>query len=262
MKKIIISSLLTVILILSLFSVANADRPSRFKDNAALLDDYTQSALESSLDALSEKYKTDVVIVTTYSVGDKSSMEYADDYYDNNGYGFGVGADGMLLLVNMQDRELWISTCGKAISAFTDAGIDYILDEIYIEMGDGLYAEAFEEFITLCDTFLQSAENGTPIDYGNLPKQPFSVLPSVVISLVIGFIAAFIVTGVMKGKLKTVRFNDTAAEYERSGSLKISKSNEYLLYTHIDRVPIPKSSSGSSTHSSSSGRVHGGGRSF
>ena len=51
----------------------------------------------------------DLVVVTANTLGGKSPMEYADDYYDYNGY----TDDGALLLVSMEDRDWWISTKGS-----------------------------------------------------------------------------------------------------------------------------------------------------
>ena len=69
------------------------------------------------------QYDMDIVIVITDDVKGKSSMDFADDFYDDNGYGIGFDSSGLLFLVNMEDREVWISTAGTAIKVFTDARI-------------------------------------------------------------------------------------------------------------------------------------------
>ena len=65
----------------------------------------------------------------------------------------------------------------------------------------------------------------------------------------------------LKGKLKTVRRQAEAAEYVKTGSMKVTQSRDLFLYKHIDRHAKPKESTsgGSRTHTSSSGRTHGGG---
>jgi len=81
----------------------------------------------------------------------------------------------------------------------------------------------------------------------------------VLISLVIGLAAAFFATGSMKNKLKTVVQKAQANDYVTPGSLQITQSRDFHLYTHLDRVEKAQSSGGSSTHTSSSGTTHGGG---
>ena len=62
---------------------------------------------------------------------------YADDLYDYCQYGYGPDMDGVLLLVSVGDRKWHISTCGYGITAFTDAGIQYLGEQMTPFMADG-----------------------------------------------------------------------------------------------------------------------------
>lgn len=227
-------------------------------DEAGLITDAV--AVTDALQTVSDKHSMDVVVVTVNSTGELSEMEYADDYFDYNGYGRGDSRDGVLLLINMETSQAWISTSGYGITAFTDAGINYIGAQVseYLSVGD--YDNAFTKFAELADDFITQAKNGTPYDSGNLPKSPFDAAKAVLIALGVGLVGALIATGSMKGQLKSVRKQSAAANYERQGSLQLVNSNEYFLFSHIDSVKKEeKSSGGSSTHTSSSGNTHGGG---
>jgi len=182
-------------------------------------------------------------------------MEYADDYYDYHDY----AADGVLLLVSMEESDWWISTTGYGIQVFTDAGIEYMGNKIVPFLSEGDYAGAFETFAELCDEFITRAKSGDPYDTHNLPKEPYRLVRNLVIALVVGLVAAFIATGSMKSKLKSVSQKAQADDYVAPGSLQLTRSRDFHLYTHLDRREKPKSSSGSSTHTSSSGTTHGGG---
>ena len=57
----------------------------------------------------------DVVIVTTYNTRSKSSQVYADDFYEENNIGRNNSGDGILLLIDLDNREVYISTSGAAI---------------------------------------------------------------------------------------------------------------------------------------------------
>ena len=79
-----------VILAVSVLSLcAYAERGPRLVDDAGLLDYDEFNDLTSRLDRISENQQIDVVIVTVDSTGNRSLEEYADDYFDYNGYGYG-----------------------------------------------------------------------------------------------------------------------------------------------------------------------------
>ena len=248
-------SLLAVLLVLTIFVLPVSAASPRLADEAGLLSGTECTAIEKQLDELSAQYGLDVVIVTTDTTGSRSPMEYADDYFDYNDY----ASDGVLLLVSIEEGDWWISTTGYGITAFTDAGIAYIGENIVPYLSDGEYAKAFTAFTDLCDQFLSQATTGDPFNTHNLPKEPFKLVRNVIVALVIGLAAAFFATGSMKKKLKSVEQKAQADDYVTPGSLQITKSRDFHLYTHIDRREKPKSSSGSSTHTSSSGTTHGGG---
>ncbi len=260
MKKKILALLFAVVLCFATSTSAfAAESMPRVVDGADILTDAEEADLVATLDEISERQKNDVVVVTTYSLDGKSAMAYADDFYDYNGYGFGENYDGVLLLISMENRDFWISTCGFGITAFTDAGIEYISEELVYYLSDDEFASAFNKFATLSDDFLTKAKTGEPYDSGNLPKEPFRLFFSLIISLAIGFVVALIVTGVMKGQLRSVRNQAAANSYVKKDSLQVTNSRDLFLYRHVDRREKPKESSGSSTHTSSSGRSHGGG---
>ena len=252
-----------MVFVFCLFSVnVLAAHPARLVDDAKLLSASEKSELTALLDEISERHKVDVVVVTVDSLGGKSPRAFADDYYDNNGYGFGANADGVLLLVAMDSRDYYITTTGFGITAFTDAGIDYIEDAFLTDLSEGDYASAFETYAELCDEFITEARNGKPYDEGNMPKSPFPWGQNLLISLAVGFLIAFIATAVMRSKLKSVRSKAGATDYVREGSFRVTRSFDFFLYRTVSRRAKPKdtgSGGGSSTHSSSSGRSHGGG---
>ena len=235
---------------------------TRVVDMADLLDNSEEADLLSMLDEISNRQELDVVVVTVNTLDGKTPMDYADDFYDYNGYGFGENRDGVLLLVSMEDRDWWISTTGYGITVFTDAGIEYISEKFLPDLSDGNYADAFTTYAELCDEFITQARTGEPYDTNNLPKEPFNVFTSLLISLAVGILVSLIVTGKMKGKLKTVRMQPAAEEYVRNGSMLVTESSDLFLYSHVDRRAKSKdndSGGGSSTHTSSSGSSHGGG---
>ena len=260
--------MLAVILTVPAFAVEGgfADLYYRMNDSADVLTAEEDSELEDALEELSLRQSFDVTIATVESlesVGYDSMEAYADDLYDYCQFGYGPDMDGVLLLVSVGDRKWHISTCGYGITAFTDAGIQYLGEQMTPDMADGDYAAAFRTFIQWTDAYVTAAREGQPYDVDNMPKEPFSIV-YLGVALVIGLITALIVTGVMKSRLKSVAPQRDATSYVRQGSMKLTNQRDLFLYRDVHRTERPKESSssdsgGSSTHTSSSGTTHGGG---
>lgn len=239
------------------------DRP-RLVDDAGLLSDSEAARVLARLDEISERQQVDVVAVTEKSLNGKTPMEYADDFYDQNGYGFGDGKDGILFLISMEERDWYITTTGFGITAVTDAGREYMSDQFLDGLSGGEYAAALLTFAELCDDFITQARTGDPFDVGHFPKEPFAAIRNLAIALAIGFMIALAITGMMRGSLKTVYSQPKADSYVRQGSMELAKRNDLFLYSHVERREKPKDAKtghpgGSQTHTSSSGKTHGGG---
>ncbi len=241
-----------------------AGNQARIVDRADLLSDSEEADLSDKLDEISERQQVDVVVVTVPSLEGATAEEYADDFYDNNGYGFGAEKDGVLFLISMEERDWHISTSGFGITAFTDAGMEYLSEKFLPDLSNGAYAAAFEIFAVRCDDYITQAKLGTPYDVDNVPVEPFSPFGALVIAVVIGFVTALIVTGIMRLGLHSVYSQLKADSYMKRDTLRLTKEYELFLYKKVSRTEKPKESSqpkspgGSTTHVSSSGKTHGG----
>ena len=243
-----------------------ADLYYRMSDSAGVLTEDEDNELEDALEELSLRQSFDVTIATIESLEsvDYDSMEaYADDLYDFCQFGYGSDMNGVLLLVSVGDRKWHISTCGYGITAFTDAGIQYLGEQMTPFMADGDYAGAFRTFVQWADDYVTAAREGHPYDVNNLPREPLSLM-YLFLALGIGLVLAWVVVSVMKSQLRSVAFQENAASYVREGSMNLTNSRELFLYRDVHRTERPKESSssdsgGSSTHTSSSGTTHGGG---
>lgn len=243
-----------------------ADLYYRMNDSANVLTEDEDNELEDALEELSMRQSFDVVIATIESLEsvDYDSMEaYADDLYDFCQFGYGADRDGVLLLVSVGDRKWHISTCGYGITAFTDAGIQYLGEQMTPDMADGDYAAAFRTFVQWSDAYIDAARSGRPYDVKNLPREPLSLM-YLFLAVGIGLVLAWVVVSVMKSRLRSVAFQENAASYVREGSMNLTNSRELFLYRDVHRTERVEekdsdSSGGSSTHTSSSGTTHGGG---
>ncbi|MBE6711811.1 MAG: TPM domain-containing protein [Ruminococcaceae bacterium] len=265
MKKNFVNLLLAVCMIFTVILPVTASEYLPLYDEADLLTDSEESALIAKLESVGAQYQMEVVVAAFETIGDYTPMEYADDFYDYNGYGYGENRDGLILIVAMDTSDWWISTRGEAIRTFTDAGIEYIGEQIVPYMSYGDFYSAFNEFADQCSTFMAQAQTGDPFDYHNLPeapKAPFNAGTALLVSLGLGLVIAAIYTGSLKGQLKSVKAQRAAASYVKNGSMNVTNSRDFFLYRNVTRTARETSSGGkggSSTHRSSSGATHGGG---
>ncbi|MGN0550730.1 MAG: TPM domain-containing protein [Acutalibacteraceae bacterium] len=261
MKK-IISILFVCVLLFSLTPAVFAENPEKVVDNANLLSDSEETALTQSINKIVSEQSFDVVIVTTDTIDGKTPMEYANDYYDYNGYGVGPNKDGVLLLFSMEDRDWWISPTGYGITAITDYGIEVFGDNIVEQFSDGDYYEGFEKFVSMTEKFVIEAKTDKPYDVNHKYVTFIDYVIAVGIALLIALIIAFVVVFALKAQLKSVKFKAGANEYLNSGSFKLNNRSDLFLYRTVSKTKKVESSSsggGSSTHTGSSGTSHGGG---
>ena len=201
-----------------------ASEYERVQDLADLLSDSEEAALLTKLDELCERQKMEIVVLTTDTLEGMTPRDYADDIYDYSGFGYGEDRDGALLLISMEDNDWYISTHGYGITVFTDAGIQYIGEQIKEYLSGGDFSGAFDKFVGLCDDFITKARTGDPYDSHNLPKEPLALI-WIPISIAGGVGLSFIIVGNMKAKLKTVRFQAAAGNYMKRGSLNVNTSS-------------------------------------
>lgn len=262
-QRILQSLLFSLLLALTLISpmCVTAEAANYYMvDDAGLLSDAQAATIETQLSELSKKQGIDFVVFTENNPDISSPANAADDFFDYNGYGTGADHSGALLYINMATRDCYISTCGYAITAFTDAGLDYMIAQIAPSLSDEDYVSAFETYISLCDDFMEQAKSGEPYDRNDMPKGAFPFLRYFIISLAVGGAIGLIYVLVLRSQLKSVAPNESAADYMVPGSMHLTKSREYFLYHTIHRTQRAQNQShgGSSTHVSSSGVSHGG----
>lgn len=201
-------------------------------------------------------YNMDLVIVTVNSNNKSSPMVYADDFYDYNKFGIGESRDGVLFLIDMQNREIYMSTTGSAIKMYNDYRINQALDKVYQYMSDEDYFLGTTNYIKVIQDY---ASSGFPSGSGHHVKMSTSGV--ILWSLFIASFVTGIIMFILVKKNKLVRKATTAEEYLDKDSVDIKKVSDILISTNTVRTRIEHntSSGGSSTHIGSSGSSHGGG---
>lgn len=173
--------------------------------------------------------------------------------------------------------EVAVSTTGYGIRLLSDARIDKILDAVVEHLAEGEAAQAAQAFLNMVTDYasqdVSQSQNGFQAE-GKVPsQQKKSFLKAAVqalpISLIIGIVsvgAIYLACG-RSGKSEV-----RPKSYRYYSSLQLSRKEDRLVDKHVSTRRLPRNNpppgagrsfGGSSTHSSSSGRIHGGGsRSF
>lgn len=254
MKK-IFSCVLLFLLLLTLFLPVYAafENPS-ITDEAGYLMQSELAELSEELDIVRKKYNFEVAIYTESDMTSDTAEASADDIYDYNGYGSGENDDGIMFYICSDTREYHFTTHGKGLEYFNSNGLAYLESKVLPHLSGNDYYEAFEAYIDTSEELLAMAKSGKP--YNEKLYSTKYLVGVIVVCLIAPLLIAFWMMKRKLKKMKTAVSNDYAANYIKPGSMNITASKDLFLYSRITKTERPKSSSG--THTSSSGRTHGG----
>lgn len=220
----------------------------RVFDNADVLTDEEEEKLRELIYKNEKKIGCDIVLVTIDEYV-PSMMNYADDYYDDNMFGFDKPCgDGVLLLDNWDTEEMWVTTTGKVMEKYnTDAKVDMLLDEICEDIDESPY-KAYKAYVeSVTRDMLDSRMLG--LDIGN----SFLIIISFIVAIIF-----LIVNLSNKGDVNKPEKNT----YTKGSTIDMKQKEDSFISTSTSKRKIQSSSSGHSSggaHRSRSGTSHGGG---
>ena len=267
---------LAILLLSPLIALAQ----SQVIDNANLFTGTEVSRMEEVIARIEKAHQVDMVVLTTYDVPKDYSesmwrvRDYADDYYDNGGYGMGPDFSGMLILLDMNNRVIWLSTGGVMIDYITDAREEDIIDRAYNSLTYGRYGDAMIAALSRVEHYMNKGRQEGSFRYDEITGQRLSGYYNTLTTSELG-IAALAGGGAALLILMTVngRYNlhGSTYTYDRSAntSVVLTKDEETFVRQFTRRTPRHTAtqhsgggggrSGGSGVHRSSGGRSHGGG---
>lgn len=234
------------------------DTTQKVYDAAGLLTDDEIAKLQERIHSFVNKYNVDMAVVTISRTDGSSSKFIAKTFYDYNDFGkaeYDYDYNGVIMVINMQDRDYAVVDFGEPNSKWEIARSSYneqynkYDSDIRYQISDKLYYDAILKFI-------DSYEH----EYWNATTFPWT--KCTVLSLIIALI--FFIKEIRK--YKNVFAAQTAINYVEKYDL--TKDTDTLISTKTTRRYSPRSSGSSggssyrssgSSHSSSSGRSFGGG---
>ena len=236
MKKRLLCLLLVLVTALALCvsaaaAVQTGAQLNYVTDAAGLLREGERARLEKMAEAVSQKYRVGVYIVTVEDFRDyHADGVYKATYtiYHNYTMGEGPNRDGIMLLLSMDDRD-WAMFCyGKRCEyAFNSYGQEK-LEKVFLDnFGENDWYGGFEDYVKECRVYLEKASAGKPVRA--------SLFYPLLIVIVLSLLAA------------------TANAYVSAG-LRLTEQTDHFTHKTTSSRKIERSSSSSgSSHSESGG---------
>ena len=239
-------------------------------DRASLLKGTQTTALITRAQELAKQTGWDIRLVTTKHAGGKTAEEYAEDFYmdhyrQNN---------GLVYLIDMDNRELQIATSGDAIYYLTDERIEMILDTAVEYVSNEAYADAFRTMMNMTSTYYSEGIDPHTYMFDRDTGQIVPYKPKKKVTLMEGLLAALaaLLGGGAFGGSVAARYRMKSGKYRYNpngnSSVQLTGRTDELLREYITTRNLPKNppssgrSSGghrSTVHSGSHGHSFGGG---
>lgn len=134
-----------------------AEAPRRVFDEAGLFDESETADLEAAIGEFRETWpSSDLAILTVGDAEGKTAAEYADDFYDSHKIGIGSQSSGALLSIDMDNREIWLSTLGETARVLTDSRVERVLNAAYGPVSDGNYEKGALAAIRTIEAYMEA----------------------------------------------------------------------------------------------------------
>lgn len=253
MRKIqtrILSGLLLFLLLIGAFpSILWASEPSTFynestgywiriDDSADLLTSSEEQELYKAMEPIT--VYGNVAFVSISDNPEYSTERYAENYYQEHlGY-----SSGILFLIDMEERYIWIYSNGEIHQTITTSYANTITDNVYTYATDGDYLLCASKAYEQINTLLEGRHIAQPMKYIS------NALLAIVIALLINY---FLVMSVSRSRKASNR-------QLLSGIFSKTKiNNPHAQFVNQTKRYSPQSSGSSGVRSVGGGRSGGGG---
>lgn len=264
----------------------NQDRAgdeTRVFDEAGLFSTAEKEEFEATIKSMRKEMNMDVVIATTDDAGGRTAKEYAEKFYVERSFGTGSDYRGVLFLIDMDNREMYLLPVGKMNRFLTDQRWNAILDDAYDVMSGGNYADCARIYF---DGVMKYYRSGIPGGQYNYDKDTgkISVYRSIklyeaglalAVAAAIGAAACGGVVSTYSMKRERGRSRGSLLSYRADSEFSYSHRDDNFINKHVTQVLIPRNKGGnggggggfssggrSTTHTSSGRTMGGGGRKF
>lgn len=252
-------------------SVKAADSTHVF-DAADLFDVQQVQEMETLAQKLEDEYKMNVLLLTTWENYSGSSAALAEAFYEDENYDTNGRRGGIVLLIDIENRELCLVTNGDMIYYITDEREERIYDAGYAYAAKDAYAEAMLAMLQKTADYLEQGIPDNQYTYDTETGRIVRHRSLDAAELLLAFGAALLAAGAacygVCRKYSAVK----AFEYDvsRNADMHLKNKRDQLMNQFVTQRRIPRNpphtgdGSGSgggrtSTHHSAGGGTFGGG---
>ncbi|MBQ8556502.1 MAG: TPM domain-containing protein [Clostridia bacterium] len=278
-KKLLCILLLLLVPVLALADALSELADTQVIDDAGLFTPSELADMAEIIDQVERDHQVDIVVLTTWDVPDDYSesmyrvRDYADNFYDNGGYGMGEDDSGMLILLDMNNRVMWLSTGGVMIDYITDSREEDILDAASFGLSVGDYGDAMIAALKETRSFMNKGRLEGTFRYDEVTGQRLSGMynaltgAEAVLAGIAGVAAAAVFVLVVKSRY-SLAGSTYSYDLETNAECELTRDNEQYLRQTVTRHARSSGngggsgggrSGGSGVHRSSGGVSHGGG---
>jgi len=203
----------------------------RLYDTAGLLSDAEVDSLKELLNTISLTYDFDMVIVSVKQTGSTEPKDFADGFFEKNGYGLGKNRDGSLLLLVTDRKVFWFATSGRGKKILTRMASKRLEKEVFnsLEKSDFydalvVYTKTWEELLVL-----------------NAKGRTYNILYNynavfVILAWLVSFGIGFLVVMIWKKSMSTTIPKKQDATYITPGSLSFAVQQDKFLYSTVTKI--------------------------
>ncbi len=250
-------------------------------DGADIFSQDEENSLQRKCVEIGKTMKLDIIVVTTYSLGNMEDWEYAADVFQKHNCGYEEGFNdpsGLIFMISLDPhyRSVGLFSMGIGNVYYPDTeSVDSVLDEGYPLCEIGSYYDAICEMMEQAKTELYAFEfaDGTEDivkdwyegkyesdeeflkDYNYYSNRLGKNIAAIAICVVGSLLIALIIVSILNRKYKNVMTVDGGTYFEKN-SFKMHENSDNFIRTDVTRIRIESSSGGGG----GGGRSHGGSR--
>lgn len=239
------------------------------EDDARLFTDQQIAELNKTGNTLNEKIKGEVFVYTT-NEGVDDMEEFADDYLRDK---VGNNNNGSVLVIDMGNRNYYISTSGNMIDYITDGRLDDLKSDVEDELRNGDNYAAASQYLKSATDYVNAGVPGGHYridrETGKITYYKTITTFEAFIAVAVSAVAAIAFFVVIKGRYQ-LRLGTYKYPYQQNSDVKLTVNDNRLVNSFVTTRRIVRNNNsggggfggGSTTHSSGGGSFGGGGGSF
>jgi len=230
-------------------------------DQADILTDSEEEALEALARQVSEKHQVGVYICAVWDYWSYGSQVYkaAENIYTDNGLGYGAGHDGAMLMLSMDERDFHTLGHGSGVEIFNDYALESMEDDFLDNFRVDDWYGGFADYIGSCDAILTRWEAGNPVRHTvwDTVKEFYNPL-TLTVGLVLAFVVSWLIASGVKASMNTAVEQAAARQYvSPNGGVRLRVQDDRYTHTTTIRHKIETGGGGGHSHSSHSSGFSG-----